>query len=329
MFPLMTMAFIVAYFFQAPFWKRAALFFSSVPIAVLMNSLRIGVIGITVEYWGPKMAEGVLHDFEGWVVFMLSTGVLILVAIALTRIGRSKQSWRDALTIDLGPSLSGSASELPRALSPAFYGATALAAAAAVLSFTMPERTEPVMPRSAFADFPSHIGDWRGRQEVMESVYLDKLHLDDYVMANYSRDAVNPVNLYVAYYASQRKGQSTHSPRSCIPGGGWIIRSFEQRALPVQNAAGTPLSVNRVVVEYGLQRQIVYYWFQQRGRFLTNEYQVKWYIFWDALTRNRTDGALVRLAMPTRPGVSEAQVDRELTQFAAQATPLLTKFIPD
>jgi EpsI family protein len=260
---------------------------------------------------------------------MFSTGALILVAIILTKIGPSTRSWRESLTIDLGPPISGSAPEQPRSISPAFFGATALVAAAAVLSFTLPERTEPVMPRSDFADFPNHVGEWNGHQEMLETIYLNKLHLDDYVMANYTRDAVNPLNFYVAYYASQRKGQSTHSPRSCIPGGGWVIRSFEQRTLPIRNSSGATLRVNRAVVEFGLQRQIVYYWFQQRGRVLTNEYLVKWYIFWDALMRNRTDGALVRLTMATRPGVREEQIDTELTQFAAQAEPLLTKFIPN
>jgi exosortase D (VPLPA-CTERM-specific) len=80
LFPLMTLAFIVAYFFRAPFWKRAAIFLASVPIAILMNSLRIGLVGVSVAYWGQKMAEGVLHYFEGWVVFMVSTALLIFLA---------------------------------------------------------------------------------------------------------------------------------------------------------------------------------------------------------------------------------------------------------
>ena len=67
-----------------------------------MNSFRIGVIGVTVEYWGGKMAEGVLHDFEGWVVFMLSTIALLAVGALLTRIGKSRSTLRDALAFDFG-----------------------------------------------------------------------------------------------------------------------------------------------------------------------------------------------------------------------------------
>ena len=83
-----------------------------------------------------------------------------------------------------------------------------------------------------------------------------------------------------------------------LPAGGWQIKSLTQRSLPEIRAGRDALRVNRALIELGNQRQLVYYWFQQRGRVITNEYQVKWYLFWDALTRNRTDGALVRLIVP-------------------------------
>jgi EpsI family protein len=78
-----------------------------------------------------------------------------------------------------------------------------------------------------------------------------------------------------------------------------------------------------------MQRELVYYWFQQRGRVITNEYVAKWYLFWDALTRNRTDGALVRLVVALPPGGTATAADRELTEFAAAAAPALASYIPD
>ena len=87
LFPLMTLGFIAAYFFKGAFWKRAIIFLSSIPITVLMNSLRIGMIGVTVEYWGVAAAEGLLHDFEGWVVFMACTAVLVLEMWVLAHVG--------------------------------------------------------------------------------------------------------------------------------------------------------------------------------------------------------------------------------------------------
>jgi len=73
----------------------------------------------------------------------------------------------------------------------------------------------------------------------------------------------------------------------------------------------------------------VYYWFQQRGRVLTNEYLVKWYLFWDALTRNRTDGALVRLVINVDPGGNLEEADRQLSSFATTIADRLTDYVPN
>ena len=161
----------------------------------------------------------------------------------------------------------------------------------------------------------------------MEEEYVKALRFDDYLLADYSGPGGAPINFYVAYYQSQRKGQSAHSPRTCIPGGGWEITSLEEKK--IGPATGNRLTVNRAVIQKGTDRQVVYYWFQQRGRVLTNEYLVKFYLFWDALTKNRTDGALVRLTAPVPKGGSDTDVDLRLVEFANEVNPLLGHFIPN
>jgi EpsI family protein len=155
------------------------------------------------------------------------------------------------------------------------------------------------------------------------------LRLDDYVITDFTAPGKLPINFYAAYYASQKKGQSAHSPRTCMPGGGWQITSLTQHEI---DGLGTPagkLRVNRSLIQMGEHRQLVYYWFQQRGRNLTNEYLVKWYIFWDALTRNRTDGALVRLVMPVPPNLDLAEADKQLEGFVKLVNPLLSAYVPE
>jgi exosortase D (VPLPA-CTERM-specific) len=326
LFPLMTLAFIVAYLFRGPAWKRVLLFLASIPIAILMNSLRIGVIGITVEYWGVRMAEGVLHEFEGWVVFMASMLVLLVIAAVLARIGQPGGRLRDALRLDAGPAPVRGAADRPRVLPAPFLAATAFAALATALAFVMPERSELHPARMDFAEFPMQLGGWQGAPSPLDPVYRQELKLDDYLLADYREAADPPVNVWVAYYASQRKGQSTHSPRSCLPGGGWEFNTLAPYQL--QTAAG-PLTVNRAVIEHGLERALMYYWFQQRGRVLSNEYLVKWYIFQDAVARRRTDGALVRLMTPIPPGTNPAEADRELTQFTGNLFAELRRYVPD
>jgi exosortase D (VPLPA-CTERM-specific) len=330
MFPLMTLGFVLAYFYRAPVWKKALLLVSSVPIAVLMNSLRVGVIGITVEYWGQSMAEGLLHEFQGWLVFMMSGALMIGVVWLLNRLDEGRPRLLDSLAVDFGENPArGSAA--PHPVGPSFKVATALAIVVAGASLMLPERSDVIPERTSFAQLPMQFGAWSGRSEPMESTFVDALKLDDYVIANFARPGRgdSPVNLYVAWYDSQRQGRSVHSPKSCLPGGGWTIVDFRRHELPGLGRDGAPIAVNRALVQLGDQRQLVYYFFAQRGRNLTNEYMVKWYIFWDALTRSRTDGSLVRFTMMLRPGSSESEGDATLTQFAGSVLPALAPHVPD
>lgn len=324
LFPLSTLAFIVAYFFRASFWKRTILFLASVPVAILMNSLRIGLIGVSVEYWGQKMAEGVLHYFEGWVVFMVSIALLLLLASVLVKLGRRPMRLRDALLMDLGPAPDLSPATEPRKLPTSFLVATALTTLGAVLAPQAQQRSEIQPVREAFVGFPMQLSGWAGRRSSMDAVYLNQLQLTDYLYANYERAADQPVNVWIAYYDSQRKGDSTHSPASCLPGGGWEFQTLATSVL-----AGTSLRVNRAVIVHGADRELMYYWFPQRGRDITSDYMLKGYLLWDAITRRRTDGALVRLILPLPPGVSVAEGDRQLTAFARAFIPELPRYVPN
>ncbi len=160
---------------------------------------------------------------------------------------------------------------------------------------------------------------------------LEELKLTDYIIASYSRPGVSvPVELYVAYYDSQRKGASIHSPKACLPGGGWAIDEFSQITVPGAAAddAAAPLTVNRSLISLGSQRMLVYYWFEQRGRHITNEYLAKWFIFWDSLTMNRTDGALVRVITVVPDATQVDAGDQRLQEFIRIAAPRLGYYIP-
>jgi len=133
----------------------------------------------------------------------------------------------------------------------------------------------------------------------------------------------------VAYYQSPKKGRSSHSPKQCIPGGGWEITSFEPLRLAQRAGIQAALAVNRLVIQKGGQKQIVYYWFKQRDRWITSEYAVKFFLLWDSLTRHRADGALVRLVSSIHAGESEAAVDRRLQTMAALVTSELARYVPD
>ena len=162
---------------------------------------------------------------------------------------------------------------------------------------------------------------------MLEPQIEHALGLDDYILANYSKAKNELVNFYVAYYASQRKGSSPHSPMVCIPGGGWQITKFERTSYH-SKAAKITLPLNRVVIARDKDRQLVYYWFVQRGRNVANEYWSKWYLFVDAVTKNRTDGALVRLVTPFYPGESEQAADERMQSFIEELEPRLRAYLP-
>lgn len=331
LFPLMTLSFIMAYFFRALFWKRTVLFLSSIPITILMNSFRIGAIGILVDRWGESMAEGFLHDFEGWLIFMASTAILLLEIFLFCRFSSPTVFWRDAFGFEMPLP---SKSSVPRQIWKTniyFMISSLVAIVAIVFTMFLPTRVEQIPVRNSFAEFPLIFENWRGYRATMEQIYIDALKLDDYTMVNYvdeEEPGQNPIQFYSAWYNSQRAGESAHSPKTCMPGGGWQILEIDRISVDRVLLNMKPLFVNRVLIGQGESKQLVYYWFQQRGRIITNEYMVKWYLFWDSLTKNRTDGALVRLVVPISEGQSVELVEHRLQRFLSELAPRLSPFLP-
>jgi exosortase D (VPLPA-CTERM-specific) len=329
LFPLMTIGFLMAYFYKGALWKRIAVFLSSIPITVLMNSLRIGIIGVTVEHWGIEMADGFLHEFQGWMIFMISAALMITEMALLNGVGSESGTWRQLFGVEFPTRTPPSSAIRRRSIPNPLIGAGVVLIGFVATTFILPRAAEVFPARTSFDRFPMQLGDWRGHKSSLEGIYSDELKLDDYVLADYVDHTGDVVNLYIAYYNSQRKGEAAHSPRSCLPGGGWQMRDFGQVQLSGVLMNGRPLRANRSLIELGNQRQLVYYWFQQRGRLITNEFAVKWYLFWDALTAHRTDGAMVRVITPLLPTTSMASADQHIEDLISKIAPNLTPYIPN
>lgn len=328
LFPLMSLAFICAYLFEAPFWQRALVFLSSLPITVVMNSARIGFIGVMVEYFGTEQAEGFLHAFEGWVVFMVCVAILLAEIWLLATLVPPRRRFRQCFGLEVIPPHSDQPGLERLGLTPALAVGTLLLAGGLVAMASFEARSPIVPERRVFAEFPMRLDVWTGRRGTLPVEILDTLKLDDYLLADFTAaDAATPVNVYAAYYGSQAEGESAHSPRSCIPGGGWQIQSVERVSFPLPGDTKTRVA-NRVLIQKGSARQLVYYWFDQRGRQLTSEYAVKWYLFQDGLTMSRSDGALLRLSTPVMPDETAGDADRRLQRFAALAVAQLAEYLP-
>lgn len=324
LYPLLSLGFLAAYFFSAPLWQRILIFLSTVPITIFMNSFRISVIGALVNSWGIEMAEGFLHFFEGWIIFMGCAAILILEISLLDRFFGQRRSLGELLAIPrvapVPPSGKGKGGTLLLGMSILILGGLS------VVVSSVGERREMVVSRGEFSGFPLAIDDWLAREGSLQGEVEEMLAVDDYLLADYRSQSGDQVNFYVAYYASQRKGVSPHSPQVCIPGGGWQITDLSEIWYnPVGEGA---FPVNRAVLEMNMQKQLVYYWFEQRGKRIANEYWMKWFMLVDSIIMNRTDGALVRVITPISPGEDIVNADDRLQKFVGDVLPLLSEYVP-
>lgn len=326
LFPLMTFGFLCGYIYRGPNWHRWLIFVSTIPVTIIMNSIRIAVTGVLYNAYGVGAGDSFLHYFEGWVIFVGCLLILFALMILLAKLQRRK------LDDVFDPQIPSMATL--RSLPSAFHVQGAVLAIVPVLvlallaTIAVSGRDEISPERQSLTSFPLRLGEWEGREQEISREELDVLKLTDYVNANYVNSNEGMANLYVAYYASQRQGATVHSPRACLPGGGWKIIGSKIVNLPGILPDGSDLPVNQLIISTGEDRQLVNYWFMQRGRNLTNEYAVKWFIFWDSLTRRRTDGALVRLVTPLPEQGGEEEAEERLTKLLQLAVPRLYYYIP-
>jgi len=324
LYPLLSLTFLAAYLFHAPIWQRALVLFSSIPITIAMNGFRIGMVGVTVDRWGPQTAEGVLHFFEGWIIFV-ACGILLAAEIyLLARI--SGRGFFEAVHVpEVAPKLASPRSESGSTGRRPLIACLLLLCTAGLTSFLITNRSETTPERSRFVTFPTTLGEWQGHTSLLDPQVEHGLALEDYILADYSKADDRAVNLYVAYYASQRKGESPHSPLVCIPGDGWSITRLEQTSY---GNPGREQPLNRAIIERNGSKQIVYYWYDERGRKIASEYWSKWYLLLDAITKNRSDGALVRLITTVFPGELERDADERLQLFMRDLLPRLSGYLP-
>lgn len=192
-------------------------------------------------------------------------------------------------------------------------------------------RAEVAVSRTAFDTFPRDIGRWQSIVDPpMDEAVLKVLGVDDYLSrVYYTRDGA-VAGLYMGFYGSQRQGDTIHSPLNCLPGAGW--QPVSQGRLHIANAdgQGRDVTVNRYIVQKGLERQLVLYWYQSHGRVVASEYTSKLYLIHDAIRLNRTDGSMVRVIAPIKVDATDngASAERVAEDFVRAIFPLLPAYLP-
>jgi exosortase D (VPLPA-CTERM-specific) len=329
---LVTLALVLAYFTREKsqigrpfyknfnFWQSIVLVIAAVPIAILTNAGRVTATGVLTYLYGKKMLDGFFHDISGWLVYIVALILLALVGFLFKKFARRKRvenneivspnfvttvisSWKKTLVL------------------------IALLLVSGIFINWFESRGEVEITRLSMKEIPATLGDWKQRgadirfSEQTESV----LRTTDYLMREYQSSSGMIANLYVGYYASQKSGATYHSPQNCLPGSGWEM--IEPELVEIKLANGKTFSANRYIIVNDTKREIMLYWYQGRGRSVASEYSDKIFTVFDSFTRQRSDGSMVRILIPS--GNSDSEATKQAINLSSQISDNLASFVPE
>lgn len=328
LFPMMGLGVLIGMMFDISLAKRVIFFIIASAVAILMNSVRIFMTGWLVDTFDVSVSQGFFHLLDGWGYFVVSFVIMLFLCWLVL----NKREWStlgDGLFAVKQADLSDTMPDT--AATSVIYGyryLVALGLVAVMLPLILLSRgAELVIPeRTPFADFPMKLDERVGRARTLTQVEIDVLKMTDYFVAEYRGENNDGISLFIGYFEAQSRGQAPHSPRICIPGGGWEIETLETINLPYE---GREIPMNRVIIAKGDYKQLVYYWFQQSGKSFASSYMAKIDVLWRGITTSRTDGALVRLVTNIGVDGSMQEADRKLTRFAQVTLGVLPEFVPN
>ena len=329
LFPIMSFSYVFATLYRGPVWHKAVLLLSAAPLAVLMNSVRIGIIGIVVNYTGLEHVEGITHLLEGWVIFITCVLLLFLMAKLMLMLQPVRMSLAESLDLSFD-GLGGQMARL-RFVEPsaAMIVSTALIATSAVGWHFLPNRQEPAFDRQPLALISPVFGDWRlSATQMLEPSIERVLGADDYISAHFVRGETEPfTEVFIAWYQDQTRG-GIHSPEVCLPGGGWEMAEIVRTDVGHLIDRPGELPINRAIIQKGESKLLVYYWFEQYGGRSSSDFVAKLALLKNAMIYGRTDGALVRMLTPIQPGESAAMAEARLQDLLVPLMQDLNRHVP-
>ena len=330
LFPILSFSYVFAVLYRGPMWHKALLLIAAAPITIFMNSVRIAVAGVLVQYFGNEWLEGFSHFFEGWVIFALCIAMLFGLAWLLLRLNKDKMSLVEALDLD-------TSGLWPQAMriqhvraSVAMITATVLVLGSVLAIQAVPERGATETVRDQFSLFPRRLGGWQqtGPRQFLDPQVEQVLAADDYHQVDFvNPDAAAPVSLFMAWYQDQSKN-GVHSPEICLPGAGWEIAWLERTDITAEMNSDTPFKINRAIIQQGTTRMMVYYWFEQKERRVAWDFAAKFWLMMDGIKTGQTDGALVRMTTPINVGETDEAAEERLKEMLGELIDPLPRFVP-
>jgi EpsI family protein len=195
-----------------------------------------------------------------------------------------------------------------------------LVQAAAFYGFS---RDEHVPASKPLANFSLSSSQWMSvREEPLDKDTLDVLKADDTLSRVYqNRQTGQSVQLFIAYFSTQRTGKTPHSPKNCLPGSGWVPTQSGTMQVAIPGEV-QPITINRYLVSREQSQDVVLYWYQSRNRVVASEYRAKLFTILDSLRYRRSDTSLVRVVDPVLDGDAKSATDAAVSFIRTLFVPL-------
>jgi EpsI family protein len=206
--------------------------------------------------------------------------------------------------------------------------ATCLLLAATTLFLRARHADEFMPPRRQFASFPYRLGAWVGSDVNVDPDILQVLGSGDFLTRDYHDPSADDpgVDLFVAYFPTQRAGDTIHSPKNCLPSAGWT--PVDSSRIEIDLPGMQPFLANRYVIAKGSQRGLVLYWYLAHGRAIAGEYSAKFYLVRDSIRMNRSDGSLIRVSTELGQHENAAHAQQRLLSLLTVVYPVMDAYVP-
>ncbi len=313
---ILALSVVMAFFTQRTTFSRILLVGLSIPVVLFCNILRIVITGILAAK-NPALATGFFHSFSGEAIFLLGIVLILIFSFFIKKLDRNPLA--PVLT---SPSLPDTGKKPQRAL--LIWTAPVILALLSVFSVYL-SQVEAVPLNRPLTTFPGKIGEFhKVKDDILDEKVLSILGVDNYLFRAYTGPGNYHLWLYIGYFQDQKEGEMIHSPKHCYPGAGWnpVESTTVQLSIPGMEKK---IVVNELVVQKGRERQLVYYWYQSRGKTIASEYRDRIYMVIDSLLRGRSDGALIRISGPA-DDIEQAR--RTQRAFIRKLYPTLQDYIP-
>jgi exosortase D (VPLPA-CTERM-specific) len=321
LYPLIAVGVLYAYLFERVAWKRLTLIAASIPIAVLLNGLRIGITGLLANRFGPAAAEGFFHDFTGWVVFLAAFAVLVATGRLLALLppkGERVKPEPAGSERPAGPEAAGTGTFLTAVLLLVMAGALTWSTG------TLP----PVRLAGGMAAFPTRFGPWSGVAAGVDAEAVAASGAEDAFSALYRDPAGEEVTLYLGYRGSafMENENFFHSPTVCLSANGLKVLSTKGRSVAADPVWGS-LKVTEMVIESEGTRMLVYFWFHTKSRESGDKDVNRFHLTLHALSRDNTYDMFLRPITYLAPGEKVEAGEERLDRFVRELSATTRSFV--